>query len=174
MRHRKVGSLVAGIADLTISELASHAPEVFAAPWVIIAMLDSSPVRGFQELISQRCPGTRLVDEVLVVPGDEVLALVRAEGVFQNFDELYLCSAAPASFKITTHFTSERANFAKQVPQEFLNAFQSVGGMRYFADGCGLNFICENMDPVSAIERAEKLIDRGYSHLGSFTRPPTL
>lgn len=174
MEYQTTNGMLAGIADLTIAELAAQRPEVFSASWIVLTMLDSSPVSGFQNAILKSSPETRVVGDALVVRGHDILALIQREDIFQHFDEMYLCGAVPASADIHTHFTSERANFAKHVPQEFLTLFQSLRAVRYFSDGCGLNFVCENLDLVSAIELAEERIDRGYSYLGSSTSSPTL
>ena len=174
MRRQSLDRIEVGIADLTIAEVGPLIPDFFALPFAVIGMLDSSNVTDYEDWITQRTPKARCLGNVIVVPGgNDILTLIRDEDIFYNFDELYLCPTIPKAPSISRHFTSDRANFGREVPSEFLALFHDLGAIRYLADGCGLNFACESQELVGKLGVAEKTVNRGYSLLGAQTNPPS-
>jgi len=85
----------------------------------------------------------------LFVPESKLSYVFNDGNTFNGFDEIYLFREKPKEV-LQTHFTSDRAVFGTQVPEEFLKYFKKSGSVRYLSDGIGLNYACES---TSIMER---------------------
>lgn len=173
LKQHCLDGIQVGIADLAIGELAALVPQFFSLQWAVVTLLDSTPAsKGIGQSVLEEFPSICLLENSLLVSKDDILTLTRNDRLFTHFDELYLCKTKPQPTFIGKYFTTDRADFGKYLPDEFVTIFHSLGAVRYASDGCGLNFACESSDVVEAIARAESKIDRGYPYIGTQENPP--
>lgn len=81
----------------------------------------------------------------IVLPTRLVPNLIGETPLLTGFDEIYfLADELGLMPESADYFTSERFEFNRRPPEEFLLQWRTSGAIGYLSDGCGLNFACAN------------------------------
>jgi hypothetical protein len=150
-----------GFADLTISEVAKHFPEFFGGFSALVTCLDSgTELKGYGRRLQLAHPEWALetINESIWVDGSHVAEFLATRGVLTHFDEMYFLKAKPTAVSVEEIFTTDRPNFAEKIPSSFVPTMWRFEATRYLADGCGLNFACEDFVFAQRIEQIESTV----------------
>jgi hypothetical protein len=99
-----------------------------------------------------------IINESIWVDASHLPEVLAARGTLSHFDELYLLKAKPTAVSLEEIFTTDRANFAEKIPSSFVPTMRRFEATRYLADGCGLNFACEDFVYAQRIEQIESTV----------------
>lgn len=135
--------------NLRLGDFLCLRPQLVVQNDVLITMLDSSPTQAktdlsfdkWQEFLSLRAiPGTAS-GAGLIIRANTCQSVAQLTTLLTHFDEIYIFKdSVPATFKTEAHYTSDRACFSSEIPQELEQQFCSYPDLMVFcADGDFLN-----------------------------------
>ncbi|MCI0563743.1 MAG: hypothetical protein MN733_35160 [Nitrososphaera sp.] len=158
MNYRMDHDKYAGFVDLTISEAYIYYPECLTSHGLLVTCLDSTDAVAtldkWLESLSLAKISHEVINRAVYIPQASVSALFAHGKTFYGFDEIYLVQSPPTSIP-EGRFTTDGFDFGEEIPKEFWEIFDALGAVRYFADGCGLNFVCESRDIAERLELIE-------------------
>lgn len=147
-----------GFLDETVRSFAAKHRELFRVRSALITCVDSCPAPGRSDawikLLAENAVKFELLADCVWIPPSHLLGVIDARGILAGFDEMYLIAGKPESaMGIAKRFTSDWANFSKELPDEVVQQMQRVGADGYFSDGCGLNFVLSHNLAEIALEK---------------------
>ena len=161
MNVESIEGYFVGFADLTINDVAKHFPEFFVGFSTLLTCLDSDTeleAYGRRLQVANPKRALEIINKSIWVEASHVPEVLGARGTLTHFDELYLLKTKPAAVSVVEIFTTDRANFAEEIPSSFVPTMRRFEATRYLADGCGLNFACEDLVFVQRIEQIESTV----------------
>lgn len=158
MQFKRINNFYFGFVDLTISKIYKYCPRFFENQHLFITCLDSNEKLSqlndwIQYIQNKKWQYKMLGNGILLWPSiEEIFA---DNKTFFGFDEVYLfdCEKVPAC-NPTRRYTTDGFNFSSELPADFVKQFMKMGALRYLADGCGLNFVCESKDLVEEMKKS--------------------
>lgn len=131
------------VSGLSIDQLVAVRPQAFfAAPWVLISSLDSSPDVA---AVVSRVPALMFKpasEAPLVVSGRDLERIVDSYRLFTGFDELWLCSEPPPTAPPDAASIVAPEQLSDEPPTETVAWMSGNGCFAAFGDGIGLNYVC--------------------------------
>lgn len=153
------GGHYCGWADARISMLAST-QQIYSGFHLLVTCLDScskpATLRKWKDHLRESGIDYDVIGNYVWINSNDVYKLFISTNSFYGYDEIYLYKDRNLLVELPSEcFTGDRMVIEESSIDEFYGMFIKSGATRYFSDGDGLNFVCEDITVVKHIGRIE-------------------